>query len=533
MLAKQTASRQAGAGLILLSFAALALVIYLPCLDGDFIADDYLHIAGPGEAPELFACWLEPFFRVPGSGEAQYYRPLTLFAYGAVTRLLGPNPVPFHLLNICLHSLNAWLLALIAIGRLGSRRGGAAVGLIFLLHPLQVEEVAYISGLGGLGACACCLGAIWAWSNRPGRQVLPAALMAVGLLWKESPLILPVLLSLAPEAGERSRRERITPLVLLWAVAAAYLLGREIFLPQLSLLRPETSPLLPRLGASSAGLVTTLRLLFFPTGLHFYRTIPVGWSTLSWLGALAGGALLVAAISGRRKPGIGLGIFWFLAAMLPFSGLRPLYLQRDAVFWGEHFSYFALGGGGLAAAGTLRFLLDRKGWRRTLPPATAAIAACLGLLTLQQASLWSSETAVARSAVRGEPDLFRVRGFLAEALDREGRCLEAAAQYGLARRLLARHADGIAEEEYAPFAAAHLRLYLIGSGLNLGRAGDLLGAALAGAELMRLFPDDPAGNFLLERARAGGLKLPPAGQGGTGPAWELLRGKMRQEPGGR
>jgi protein O-mannosyl-transferase len=118
------------------------------------------------------------------------------------------NPHPFHIANIVLHLLNT-LLAFAILRRLTlGANGPSLVGaLLFALHPVQVESVAWVSELRGLLCSFFCLAAICLYlravSDLSGRNEVPlrspyywlsVALTVVGLLSKPSAAALPLAL---------------------------------------------------------------------------------------------------------------------------------------------------------------------------------------------------------------------------------------------------------------------------------------------------------------------------------------------------
>jgi tetratricopeptide (TPR) repeat protein len=124
-------------GLLLVAATAIA---YLPAWNGKPIWDDNGHITQPELRSwhGLAQIWTEP-------GATRQYYPLVHSVFWIEQRLWGDSVLPYHLLNILLHSVSALLLLRILL-RL-KIRGAWLAAAIFALHPVQVETVAWISEL--------------------------------------------------------------------------------------------------------------------------------------------------------------------------------------------------------------------------------------------------------------------------------------------------------------------------------------------------------------------------------------------------
>jgi len=73
------------------------------------------------------------------------YHPLTTLTYLIEFKCFGLNPLPFHILNVALHLLNTWLVFILAERLSGKKITGILVSLLFAIHPMHVESVAWIS----------------------------------------------------------------------------------------------------------------------------------------------------------------------------------------------------------------------------------------------------------------------------------------------------------------------------------------------------------------------------------------------------
>jgi tetratricopeptide (TPR) repeat protein len=131
--------------------AAAAALGYLYTLSYNFVFDDTYQVllntwirswsnAGRFFLHNVWAFWNT---KIPSG----YYRPMHMILYTAGYTLGGLHPSVYHALNIAIHVLCSILVYLIAV-RITERRSMAmAGGLLFALHPVHVESVAWISGV--------------------------------------------------------------------------------------------------------------------------------------------------------------------------------------------------------------------------------------------------------------------------------------------------------------------------------------------------------------------------------------------------
>ncbi len=131
------ATRVRDAGFAIFIFCVV-LIAYWPALNGGSLWDDDRHITSPAleSLHGLGRIWFQ-------AGATQQYYPLLHSAFWLEHRLWGDAVLGYHLTNLALHSLTAWLV-MILVRRL-ALPGAWLAGLLFALHPVCVESVAWIS----------------------------------------------------------------------------------------------------------------------------------------------------------------------------------------------------------------------------------------------------------------------------------------------------------------------------------------------------------------------------------------------------
>lgn len=121
-----------------LLIVAIGVWVYWPCLHGGWLWDDDTLIAHNGTLRRLPGLWTI-WFTVP---ETDYW-PVTFSALWVQWHLWGTNPLGYHLCNLVLHLSSGFLLWRL-FNKLGLRWGWLG-GLVFVIHPLTVESVAWMS----------------------------------------------------------------------------------------------------------------------------------------------------------------------------------------------------------------------------------------------------------------------------------------------------------------------------------------------------------------------------------------------------
>ncbi len=164
---------------LVLLLSLLTLVMYFQVLKAGYIWDDDAYVANNlnlQTVKGLKRIWLEP------STSPQYY-PLVFSTFWVERQLFGADPFVSHLTNICLHILNA-LLLWIVLRRLGI---GAAffIALVFALHPVHLESVAWITERKNVLSALFYLSAMLAFLSYalPQKDVAPRTRLRSAVLY--------------------------------------------------------------------------------------------------------------------------------------------------------------------------------------------------------------------------------------------------------------------------------------------------------------------------------------------------------------
>src|SRR5438445_8837463 len=459
-----------GSWLVPVLIALVTLAAFLPTLQNQFVNwDDHEnlldnpHYRGLGRA-HLRWMW---------TTHMRHWIPLTWMTFGLDYLLWGMNPVGYHLTSLLLHVTNAVVfffvvrrILTLALPSPAERSHALAVSagfaaLVFAIHPLRVESVAWVterrdvlSGLFYLLTILVYVRASERGARGQGWYWLCVAAFVCALLSKSMVVNLPVVLLILDvyplrrlggaigwwsEPARRVYVEKI-PFVLLAAAASAI-----AFMAQFS----------AQTAASLAQLSVLGRLAVSAYGLSFYLgklVVPVNLSPLYELPPTVNpGALpfilsygLVLAITGlvlvlrRRVPGLLATWLAYIVVLLPVLGIFQIGLQIAA----DRYTYLAgLGWAILAGAGLLSCWRTSRGSKTGTPAAllVAGIAICvvvgLGVLTWNQVQVWRDSERLWAHALAIDPDSPVAQTDFEYELDRRGKLAEAIDHYRQALRI--------------------------------------------------------------------------------------------------
>ena len=500
----------------LLLFAA-ALLAYLPALSGGFLWDDAGHVtrADLRSLSGLGRIWFE-------FGATQQYYPVLHSAFWFEHLIWGDSTVAYHLLNVLLHATTACLFARL-LRRLAIP-GAWLAALLFALHPVCVESVAWISEQKNTLSAVLYLLAALAFlrfhdSRRRAHYAGAAALFAFALLTKTVTASLPaaLLVVLWWRNGRLDWRRDVLPLLPWFALGAGSGLVTAHF--ERALIGAQGSDFAlafdERLLLAGRVVWFYLGKLVWPAELIFiYPRWTVDASQWwQWLFLAAAVALLLGllwlAVTRRRRGPLAAALLFggTLFPVLGFFNVYPFLFSYVA----DHFQYlaslavFALAGAGLTA-------LAARFPRPAALGAAALLLGTLGTLTWRQSGMYRDGFTLYETTLARNSACWMAHQNLAIALTESGRTEEAITHLQTALRLkpdhapaennlgdnllrLGRPAAALPHFERAvqlrpDYAVAHCN-----RGLALARLGRVEEARRAFAEATRLDPQYPEAEF--------------------------------------
>jgi tetratricopeptide (TPR) repeat protein len=390
-------------GLALLTVVLVTLVSLYPVVRNGFVNwDDARYLVENEAITSLTPAHVARIFSTFYVGA---YVPLTALSYAVEFHFFSLRPRPYHVTNLVLHLCNCLLVFLLAYGLSRSLIAALITALLFGVHPLHVESVAWITerkdmlyGFFFLAACLAYLG--YAVRGKMSAYFTALVLIILSGLAKPTAAVFPFILLVLDFLLKRRFRpgiflEKIPFFVISCAtLIVAYAAQRST-------------------GAFTTGLRAALPATLYQSAnnLFFYvfkTVLPLKLSCLYpeprwWFAPLVVAGLAALAIwSLRRTRVIAFGGLFLLVGLLPM-----LQLVRVGQPLADRYTYLALFGlfyiGGYFLAQAVR----GSGWPRRiiLFLVTASIVIVCGTLSHRQTRFWKDGVALWTNTINNYPNL--------------------------------------------------------------------------------------------------------------------------------
>ena len=383
-----------------------------------------------------------------------FWIPLTWLSLMADQSLFAGAAWGFHLTNMVLHAANSILVLWVLFRFTGAFRSSLIAALIFAIHPLHVESVAWISERKDVLFAFFFLLAMAAHGQYGRTQkntwaALTLAAAFFSLAAKPMAVSLPaVLLLLDFWPLDRFSREKWTK--LLWEKAPLALLcllfglitlyAQDLYQGIQSL---DAMPLGERVGNAIYAYARYAWKSLWPTGLgvfypHRGADIPVGQ-------AIGAGLFFAVAASlawklRQKLPWLAMGWFFFLITLLPVTGLVQAGVQGAA----DRFMYLPLLGLIVAGVWTGAWLATHNAaWQWSGTALMAGFLVFLSSLAIVQAGYWKTPLSLYAHTLDVTQNNYMVHEYLGASLAARGHDEEAAKEFYRALAIHPMHGDAL------------------------------------------------------------------------------------------
>lgn len=366
---------------------------------GFHIYDDAAYVTGnaivlQGITPEGIA-WALSAFHIAN------WHPVTWFSHMLDVQLFGTNASGHHVVSVLIHTLNASLVFLLLLQLTSTLWRSFTVALLFAIHPLHVESVAWIAERKDLLSGFFFLLTLMAWGRYVRKQTIfrylcALSLFAIGLMSKPMLVTLPFILLLLDwwPLGRFDTQRRPAWFFMekipffLFSVASSIV----TFMAQNqggAVVPFHKSPLTFRLANAVVSYGVYLRKMVWPNDLVvFYPFLnSIDWWLLAFWGILFVVATIVFLRRRNRYPYLMVGWLWYLGMLFPVIGIIRVGAQAIA----DRYTYLPL-------LGPFIMIVWGTAEAATRPARKAVIVACIAIVTgllsfsaWRQAGYWKSD----------------------------------------------------------------------------------------------------------------------------------------------
>lgn len=378
--------------------------VYFKTVSFDYLlCDDIIHVFEnphviPGDISKVSIFWKDHYKGL--------YIPMTYSVWilgSAVLKIIPPaeilKPAVFHLISIMIHIINVTLVFFILL-RITRKNIPSMLGaMLFSLHPIQVEAVAWISELKGLLATffsliSILLFLIYAtteeghvqWRNRRIYYLISVIAFILALLSKPSAVVTPLIISILLWGACNRKAIQLTKELSLWFVIIIPFAVLTVVAQPDNMISNIPPPDARILVAGDALSFYAYKLLApfnltvdygrFPQYIFYHK-----WVLLTGLIPFV---VITAIVGLYRKKWLLTPAGIFIVSLLPVLGLIPFVYQNVSTV-SDRYIYLGMLGPSLAVAWFLS-----KADKKVLNVLTLIVMILLGILSYMQLDIWEN-----------------------------------------------------------------------------------------------------------------------------------------------
>lgn len=344
------------------------------------------------------------------------WHPLTMLTHMLDVSLYGVNAGAHHLTNVQFHIINTILMFLVFSRMTKDFWKPAFIAVIFAVHPLHAESVAWISERKDVLSACFWLLTMWSYLlyiDKPCRlrYWLTILCFSLGLLAKPMLVTLPFVLLLIDywplRRFEKGRAEKVTVIcekLPFLAITISFSII-TFFIQKLTgaVSTLAAIPYFVRAANAAVSYVIYIYQTFWPSKLAIFYPYPKEFGFFSYTGSAA----IILLISGitwllrKSFPYIFVGWFWFLGTLIPVIGFVQVGMQAHA----DRYMYLPMTGLLIlvvyGAGDFLKYYMVSKCYAAAL---MIAIMVSVSYLGHQQVSRWQNSYTLFEQAIQNTQD---------------------------------------------------------------------------------------------------------------------------------
>lgn len=423
--AARTSVPQTFAGIALITL--LILIVYWPALHGGFLLDD---------EDALQRCGQATWQQIWDSTTLPDYWPLTESMLHVEYNMWGSATLGYHVINLLLH-LGATLM-LWRILRMLAVPGAFIAALLFAIHPVNVESVAWIvQRKNTLSMCWFLASAYFYLRSEHGNNSrtdsrfysLSLASFVLAMLSKIAVVILPPLLLLITWWRRPLTKRDIVRIFPFFALAAIFSLINIWFMAHANAEGIRAASWLQRILGAGAVTWFYLGKALLPLDLAFiYPKWQINVNNWIWYVPVAAAVVTTFVLALLRKSKVGrallTGWLYFCIALLPVMGLSDTGFMKFSLV-ADHYQHIAI----IAVAALVGALLTKLRNAKLQITIVAILASALVLKAAEQAAIYRDAITLYRAAVDKNPTAWILHGNLADELLAAGQLEPATAEF--------------------------------------------------------------------------------------------------------
>lgn len=389
----------------------LTFIAYCPSIHGGFVWDDEGYIIKNHLVKQMSLHGLKKAFTSFSLGN---YHPLVILSYSWEHFFFGLNPLPYHIVNILLHLINCVLVFIFLLSMTRSLPIASIVGLLFGIHPLHVESVAWISERKDLLFTLFYIGGLLSYLAYIKQRGLKyyfyaLALFLMSLLSKVMAISFPVTLFLIDYYMDRKQVSRLIKEKIPF-LALSFIFGMiAIFSQQHAMHSNMVYSIFRGFFVASYGLIFYLAKMFLPLHLTALYPYPAGTETflpfqfiLAPLGVIVLAAIVYYSRKSTRIVLFGTAFYFF--TLFPALQLIPVGHAIAA----DRYTYVPLIGIFFIVAVFIvrvwETIIKKNALLKTASLVIAVIiTASLVFLTFNQCKVWKNGTTLWKNVIDNYP----------------------------------------------------------------------------------------------------------------------------------
>ena len=448
--------------LISLFLFLMTFAVYLQVYQYDFINyDDNDYITSNSHVQDGIT--LDTLIWSFTTFHANNWHPLTWLSHMIDCQFFGLNPSGHHLTNLFFHIANTLLLFFVFRKMTGSLWRSAFIAVLFALHPINVESVAWVSERKNVLSAFFWLLTIWCYTryvSKPDiyRYLLVILFFAFGLMSKPILVTLPCLLLLLDfwplcrsrfkSSGDNSKtQQNLTarhlvleklPLFFLVVISICVTIYAQ---KQGGALGPlDTFPLNVRMANALVSYVNYIGKMIYP----FKLAVLYPYSKIFPLWKIAGAALMLLSISFlaiktlKERPYFIVGWLWFLGILVPVIGLVQVGIQSMA----DRYAYVPFIGLFIIIAWGVPDLMEQCRQKKIWIAASATVTISIfTVITWNQVGYWKNSITLFGHALQVTSNNYIAHNNSGNVLINQGRTDEAIQHYLKALRIKPDYVD--------------------------------------------------------------------------------------------